>query len=142
VIRAVIDTNIIVSGLLWAGTPELVLDAAVDDRFQPISSKPLIAELEQTLQKKKLQPYIEHLGFTPEQIADWYSKLVTIVEATELPMNAVRDSDDVVVLGTAVAGRCTAIITGDKDLLTLQTYERIQIVRASEFIDILNRSDS
>jgi predicted nucleic acid-binding protein len=44
-----------------------------------------------------------------------------------------RDADDDVVLGTAIAGRCDAIVTGDRDLLDLVRYREIQIVSPRGF---------
>jgi predicted nucleic acid-binding protein len=44
-----------------------------------------------------------------------------------------RDADDDVVLGTAIAGRCDAIVTGDKDLLDLGGYRDIPIVSPRAF---------
>ncbi|OGE12987.1 putative toxin-antitoxin system toxin component, PIN family [Candidatus Curtissbacteria bacterium RIFCSPLOWO2_12_FULL_38_9] len=46
-----------------------------------------------------------------------------------------RDPDDNKVLETAVVGKCNFLITGDKDLLTLGEYNRIQIVAPAEFLD-------
>ncbi|MBI2327099.1 putative toxin-antitoxin system toxin component, PIN family [Candidatus Curtissbacteria bacterium] len=45
-----------------------------------------------------------------------------------------RDPDDNKVLETAVVGKCNYLITGDKDLLTLGGYNRIQIVAPAEFL--------
>jgi predicted nucleic acid-binding protein len=44
-----------------------------------------------------------------------------------------RDADDDVVLGTAIAGRCDAIVTGDRDLLDLVGYREVAIVSPSGF---------
>lgn len=52
-IRAVIDTNIIVSGLLFGGLPSKVVNAAIDRRFIWVTSPYLIEELERVLGYKK-----------------------------------------------------------------------------------------
>jgi predicted nucleic acid-binding protein len=52
------------------------------------------------------------------------------------------DADDDVVLGTAVAGRCDAIVTGDKDLLDLVRYRGIEIVSPRGFWSFESRRPS
>ena len=56
-----------------------------------------------------------------------------VIEPAELPREVCRDRDDDAVLGTAVAGGCDLIVTGDRDLLDLETYEKISIVSPREF---------
>ena len=55
------------------------------------------------------------------------------VTPAEIPGDACRDPNDLPILGTAVAGRAEVIITGDKDLLALQAFGGIPIVRPGEF---------
>ena len=55
-----------------------------------------------------------------------------VVPAT-LPADMCRDPHDVPVLGSAVAGSATAVITGDKDLLTLRHLRELQILKPSRF---------
>lgn len=48
-----------------------------------------------------------------------------------------RDPNDRIVLECALGGEASYIVSGDKDLLTLQHYNHIPILNASEFLDIL-----
>ncbi len=56
-----------------------------------------------------------------------------IVEPTVLPPGICRDPDDIPVLGTAVAGETEVLVTVDKDLLALESYEGIAIIKPGEF---------
>jgi len=58
---------------------------------------------------------------------------VRMVEPTALPPGICRDPDDIPVLGTAVAGETEILITVDKDLLDLGSYEGIAIIKPGEF---------
>lgn len=58
---------------------------------------------------------------------------MTVVDISPLPAPVCRDSDDDRVLGTAVAARADCLVTGDSDLLVLQQYAGIAIVRPAEF---------
>ena len=57
-IRAVLDTNTIVSGFGWGGPPAAVLDAALDGRFELVTSPALLDELHRVLSYPKLQAVI------------------------------------------------------------------------------------
>jgi hypothetical protein len=56
-----------------------------------------------------------------------------VVDPVALGAQVCRDPDDDVVLGTAIAGRCDAIVTGDKDLLDLGSFRDIPIVSPRAF---------
>jgi predicted nucleic acid-binding protein len=56
-----------------------------------------------------------------------------VVEPVALEHPVCCDPDDDVVLGAAIAGRCVAIVTGDRDLLDLVTHREIAIVSQRGF---------
>lgn len=56
-----------------------------------------------------------------------------VVDPPPLTVQVCRDSDDDLVLATAVAGGCACIVTGDKDLLVLGSYDTIQINSPGDF---------
>lgn len=65
------------------------------------------------------------MGHTPEQAkdrVDWLRVIATIVEPKQVAMDACRDSDDLPVLGTLVSGNADCLVTSDKDLLVLETF--------------------
>ena len=65
-----------------------------------------------------------------------------VVEPVALGAQVCRDPGDDVVLGTAVAGRCGAVVTGDKDLLDLVRYRGIEIVSPRGFWSFESRRPS
>jgi putative PIN family toxin of toxin-antitoxin system len=64
----------------------------------------------------------------------------TQVEAAEVPVDACRDPDDLMVLGSAKAAVADYLVTGDEDLLTLQSYQDIPIVTPRQFWERQARS--
>ncbi|MGH7230968.1 MAG: PIN domain-containing protein [Nitrospiraceae bacterium] len=58
---------------------------------------------------------------------------MTVVSPTPLDVPACRDSDDDIILGTALAGVCRCIVTGDKDLLLLERYHGVDIISPNAF---------
>lgn len=75
-------------------------------------------------------------GFPENEIAQVQAFIVSatqIVEPAPIPPESCRDANDLPVLGTAVAGRVDVLITVDKDLLEINVYEDIPIIKPGEF---------
>jgi hypothetical protein len=110
-VRFLLDTNIIVSGLLTKqGPPGMLLDAWLFDyRFDLITSKEQIDELRRALGYERLRSRID-----PVQAHDVLANLeVRAILATDLPtLDVSPDPDDNVILATAVAGRADAVVSG------------------------------
>ncbi len=133
--RAVIDTNVIVSGLLRsAGAPAVTLTAGEDHAFLWITSPPLLAEVERVLKR----PHIRRV-LSDERTTKFLTDLIElaiIVDPTER-LDVSRDADDNRVLEAAVAGSADYIVTGDRDLLGLGSHADIRIVTPADFVALL-----
>jgi uncharacterized protein len=130
-IRAVVDTNVIVSGLIFRGLPLEVIRAAWRDRFTWVTSPVLIEETFRVLQSEKF-----HLSEV-----DFQSLTGRLFEKAEiiLPQNEIRlitrRPQDNRVLECAVEGGCSLVVTGDRrDLLSLKCYRKIDIIAVREFL--------
>jgi putative PIN family toxin of toxin-antitoxin system len=137
--RLVLDTNVVVAGLLWAGSPHRLLDRAIDEAFTLSSSPALIDELAHTLHYQKFVQRIERFGTTPVALVAQYSALVTLVSPTQVPRVIEHDIDDDQVLAAAVAAQADLIVSGDrKHLLPLGSYAGIAIVDAAEALRLIS----
>lgn len=67
------------------------------------------------------------------ELQHFLSKTAINVAPADLPKDVCRDPADIPVLGTAVAGKVNLLITVDKDLLTIGSYEGIAIIKPGEF---------
>ena len=63
---------------------------------------------------------------------DRFQIMVNLIEANT-KVNVCRDPDDDKFLGCAIDSKALYIVSGDKDLLTLEKYEDIEIITAREF---------
>jgi putative PIN family toxin of toxin-antitoxin system len=129
--RIVADTNVVVSGLLWLGHSGRVLEAAANGRLTLYTSPILVAELRNTLQYPRLAQRVERSGLTLDELIARYTNVAIVVQPATLP-RIVRDPDDDHVLACALAAQAELIVSGDKDLLTLESFEQIPIVTAAE----------
>lgn len=126
--RAVLDTNVIVSGLGWSGAPAAILDAVSDDRLVLVTSAPLLAELRRVLEYPRLAKVIQGGA----QLADLVAASGVVVVPSRV-LTIVRDDDDNRVLEAAIEGAADYIVSGDADLLDLGSFQGIPIITPGEF---------
>ena len=132
VIRIVLDTNVLISGIVFGGKPGEILEMVRNKRFLGITSPVLLAELGDVLSKKILYPKSKVL-----QVEKKIKKTLRVVRPIK-SINAVADDDDNRVLEAAIEGKCDYVVTGDKDLLDLKNYRGIRILTPAEFLEKLS----
>jgi uncharacterized protein len=137
VIRVVPDTNILISGFFWAGYPSRLLRAAEAGQVQLILSQEMVTELGEVLSRPKFEDRLKAIGKTAEEFVTNFRAVVEIVEASPLPIPVCDDPDDDVILACAVGGKADYIVSGDDDLLRLNSYEAIPIWSVRQFIEYL-----
>ena len=138
-LRVVLDTNVLVSGLLTAqGPPQQALDAWLEGRYTLITLLYLAAELAHVLSHPRIA---ERLLVSAEEVnallAAVLSQAVVVPGRLRLP-GVTRDPKDDAVVACAVEGKADHIVSGDQDLLVLGEYEGIRIVTPREFVEILS----
>ena len=92
--RLVLDTNTVVSGLLWDGLPARLLDAAEAQHIKLVSNIALLTELEGVLSRSKFTSQLAERGLRASDLFDGYAALVTRVTTVPLPHPVARDPDD------------------------------------------------
>jgi putative PIN family toxin of toxin-antitoxin system len=136
--RAVIDTGVLVSGLIHRqGTTGEVIQALRDGRFTIIYSTPTLIELIDVLGR---HPFRQKYHIQQEDITATIN-LVRLRGELVIPkqeINTCRDPKDNKFLEAAPAGEVDVIVTGDDDLLSLHPFEQISIFRPAEFLERLS----
>lgn len=127
-VRAVIDTNVLLSGLLWRGTPHRLIEEVRVGALTLITSPALLAELGEVSRRPKFHAILTRSRTDLEQIVGELRRLAEIVEPPPMPAQVSRDPDDDAVLALAVASQADLIISGDADLLTLGAHAGIPII--------------
>lgn len=130
--RVVIDTNVLVSGLLWRGPPHTVIEYIRDGTLTFVTSPALLAEFDDVIHRPKFRTILSKCRITPDELLEELRQLAElIIDPTPLLVPVCRDPDDDAVLALAVAGQADLIVSGNSDLLTLGAYDRIRIIDAA-----------
>ncbi len=122
--RIVFDTNVIVAGLAAQGLCHELIEVHLP-LHEAVVSVVLWDELTEVLEGK--------LGLEPQDLPflDLYKRHATWVDPQPLDEPVSRDPNDDWVLATALAGEEAVIVTGDEDLLSLGSFEKIEIITRS-----------
>ena len=125
--KVVLDTNILIAAFAARGLCEAVLELCLENH-EIVLSEPLLLEVEEKLRSKLRLP--EGIA---EEILDFLCSHSAVVEPKDVRADACRDPDDLMVLGTAEAAGANYIVTGDQDLLSLETFGDIPILTPRKF---------
>ena len=128
--RIVADTNVIVSALIFGGIPQRVLDLAAAGIVVLCYSAPIQEEVERVLEQK--------FGWKSNDGHQRVRSLLSwgIRVHPEVSLAVIKDDpDDDRILECAVAARAQAIVSGDRHLLRLTSFQGIQIQTPRQFLD-------
>ena len=125
--KLVLDTNVLVAALVTRGVCSDLLEHCVRQHIV-ISSQPMLSELRDVLIRKFRQRDVD-----VRNALRLFAETFILVAPDALKPPVCRDRDDDLVLATALAGECDAIITGDQDLIILDPFRDIRVVAPSAF---------
>ena len=132
--RALLDVNVLVSGLLArTGAPALLLGKWLEGEFELVVTEHLLAELEATLARPKLRRHVDKAeanGFL--ELLRGLSERVEDPDAE--PIITSRDPKDNYLIAAAASARAT-LVTGDAHLLELEG--SIPVLSPRTFLDSL-----
>ena len=132
-LRAVLDTNVYISVFLYLRRPIFqILQLAGKGQYQLLTSPAIIQELGRVMR--------EHFGVEEKERVRRLKQLAAIAEIIlpQITLDVIKeDPPDNRILECAVAGHAGLIISGNRHLLRLKSYEGIPIVRPIDFLRTL-----
>ena len=130
----VVDTNVFISAALSPnGTSRKAIDLIATNNFIIIQSQATYKELATRIQKKKFDKYISDVDreiFL--KVVKSNSRFISVAHQTTVCI----DADDNKFLELAVSGTAKYIVTGDNDLLCLQSYQDINMITPADFLNL------
>ncbi|MBI2937301.1 MAG: putative toxin-antitoxin system toxin component, PIN family [Thaumarchaeota archaeon] len=132
-LRVVLDTNVLVSALIATGKPRDLLAKGIAGEFTLVTSRPMLNELILVLRRTKFKTSEDEIHKVVSALIQ-SSELVPTKSEFKVVMK--DPSDDIIVI-TAHDGQADIIVTGDKQLLALEKFKRIDIVTVKKMLEIL-----
>jgi len=135
--QTVLDTNVVVSALLWGGTPFKLFEMATEGKLSLYTSPALIAELREVLSRDHLARRLANQQTAVEDAIRLYEALFIPVTPLSTPRVVPNDIDDDQVIACALAVGAQLIVSGDSDLLVLHPWKGIHILNAAEAVQFV-----
>lgn len=128
--QVVLDTNVLVSALLFKGSLSKMVDLWKRGRIKPVFSRAIFQEFIRVLTYPKfaLTPG-EILTLLEEEVLPYFE----VVKVIRKVKGICRDPADDKFLSCALAGRAIYLVTGDEDLLVLKQYQQTRIINPADF---------
>ena len=140
--RVILDTSIIVSGLITPyGSASEVIDRWIDGEFTLLYSPAIMDELSDVLNRTWLKV---RLATVPDSIPEFLTTIAVLGEPVTGYSNVqghIRDPFDEMFLACARLGGADAIVSLDKDLLSLGEFEATVILWPREILQILDSAN-
>ncbi len=135
--RVVIDTNILISGIIQRkGFPYKVVKSWEDETILLITSPLMIKEAKKVLNYPKIKrKYCLDEAKIKQTVLNLLKYSILIENPPALDVIK-KDPDDNKVLSTAIEGKADYIVSGDSHLLDLKAYKGVKIVTAKRFCEV------
>jgi putative PIN family toxin of toxin-antitoxin system len=129
--RVVLDTNVLISALLFKGELSRIVRLWQEGKILPIISKETFDKLMAVLEYPKFSlSHAEIKSIIEHEIIPFFE----VVNVSEHVRGACRDPGDDKFISCAISANADFIVTGDKDLFDLKKYQSVRIIQAAEFI--------
>jgi uncharacterized protein len=129
----VLDTNVIISALLFGGNPQRVLEMAMTQTFRMAISRKMLDEVAGVLQGRKFR-YPPEVALSIVRELESISDLVVPIRRIAA---IIADPYDNMVLECAVTADAEYVVSGDTHLLRLKEFESIRILTPAQFLKVV-----
>jgi putative PIN family toxin of toxin-antitoxin system len=136
--RVVLDTNVLISGLIAEqGSPHKILDAWLDGCFTLVTSLYQVEEVNYVLSRPRIVDRIFLEQSELEVILAALLSKTEVVPGHLQLLGTTRDAKDDAIVACAREGQVDYLVSGDQDLLVLGDYEGIHVITPRRFLEVL-----
>jgi len=132
--RVIIDTNLWISFLI-TNNLNILSELFLFERFQIIFSDELFNEFLDVARRPKFKKYFDEKSV--QLLIENISEKLEFIEVASV-ITICRDLKDNFILALSIDGNADYIVTGDKDLLSLNGFKGKKIITINEFIKIID----
>ena len=129
--KAVVDTNVFISGVFFSGPPFQILQAWKVGKIQLVVSLKILDEYRRV--GKILAGEYPIIDLEP--VLEYVLHNAIVFSAPPLPERVCEDGDDDKFLACALASGCDLIVSGDRHLLKVSGYQKIEVLKPRDFLD-------
>jgi putative PIN family toxin of toxin-antitoxin system len=136
VTKVVLDTNVLISAVLFGGNPRSILEAALSGAIEISVSESIIQEFQTVLSRPRF-------GLTAQFVQNVVAELTALAEWVTPDKHhqvVTEDLSDNLVLDCAIAAGAQYLVTGDAHLLQIQSYQEVTIITPQDLLQILQRT--
>lgn len=141
----VVDTNVLISAVLWKGPPSDALKIILE-KYSLVQSQSTLKEFEKVIKREKFARILEKRDLTIETVIKTLitqSRLYDVSKKAESRAREVKieDVDDLIFIELALDASAKFVVSGDKHLLELDEVENIRILGVAEFLRLGHEED-
>jgi len=129
--KIVLDTNVLISGIFFSGPPYQILKAWQEGKIQIAVSKDILIEYHRVAEELSAKfPNVEI-----SQILELLTIHSEMVNTQGLEVSVCEDPDDNMFISCALGSKSRIIVSGDKHLLKISGYQKIEVLKPRVFLD-------
>jgi putative PIN family toxin of toxin-antitoxin system len=142
--KIVLDTNVVISGIFWRGTPHKILKLVESKYIDLVQSVETFNELERVIQRGKFADITRKRELNIETILEALLTVCTFYHISERSKTianneaALKDPDDLKFIELAIEAEADYIVSGDPHLLEIKECNNIAILNPLEFLNVIS----
>ena len=135
--KVVLDTNVLISALLWEGLPNKILKLVEEGKLTLCLNEFILDELFNVLQRPKFRNRIRECNTSAEELIAGILEISNVFPNIKIPSVVKNDPDDDWVISCALISKSQSIITGDPHLLKISKFRNVSILTPRKFLSSL-----
>jgi len=133
--KITVDTNTLISATFWNGPSDRIISKVEAREIQLILSEEIIKEYAEVLDYEEIKDKIRDKNLAMKHSVNKIISISTIIEP-KTRLNVIKDDpDDNKILECAIAGKVDCIVSNDRHLLKLKTFQNIPILTPDDFVE-------
>ncbi len=130
-LRVVLDTNVVVSAILFGGQLSRIREFWRSGRISPFLSRATFQELKEVPEYPKFALNRKEIKMIlMKEVLPYFA----VTEVTQFVEGVCEDAEDHKFLSCALSANVLFLVTGDEDLRSLTKYKSVRIVSPADFL--------